>query len=315
MKAAARTIDANTPEPGYYKLRWKAGTPWLPCAIWRKEDGELVARVGPDMKDPHAIWVWCAGNPVAKADARYAFDNGGRWPTDAPISLDHNNPPSDDPFENLTREIEAEELRVKAWVSEPHEGTSKAETAANWLGELRKLEKRTVGAFDAEKAPVLADATRIDRKWRDLKARAAAVKKLMDDCYQSIGRKEKARLQAIADKKAAEEAAAKHKQLEAEQARLRELAAQHNIPHEPEAPPQLELIPAAPVKVAFGGSSGARIAVRAVPPKAVVEDWAKVAIHYAGHDKLRDTINKLIAHDIRDGRHDIPGVKIIPGDA
>lgn len=313
MTETRQAIHDGHARAGYYKMRRHKGGDLLPVVIWERA-GELVCRVGDKMADVNETWLFCSDKKVSKAEALFAFENG-RWPTDAPTPLGHNEPPSDDPFENLTREIEAEELRVKAWVSEPHEGTSKAETAANWLGELRKLEKRTTAAFDTEKAPVLEASQRVDKKWRDLKARAAAVKKLMDDCYQSIGRKEKARLQAIADKKAAEEAAAKHKQLEAEQARLRELAEHHNIPHEPEAPPQLELIPAAPVRAAFGGSAGPKIAVRAVPPKAVVEDWAKVAMHYAGHDKLRDTINKLIAHDIRDGRHDLPGVKIIPGDA
>lgn len=315
MSAVSKPIHESDPRPGYYKLRWNAGGKWQPVAIWRKEDGELVARVGPDMKKPGDIWTWCAGNPVAKADARHAFEHGV-WPNDAPAPIGDNAPPSDDPFENLQREIEAEELRVKAWVAEPHEGPSKAELASNWLTSLRRLEGKTIDAFDAEKAPALAETKRIDSKWRNLKARAKEIKDLMDGCYQAIGRKEKARLQAIADKKAAEEAAAKRKEWEAEQARKQELAAQHNIPLEPEAPPQLELMPAAPVKVAFGGAQGAKIAVRAIPPKAVVEDWAKAAAFYSTSDKVREVVMKLINHDIRDGRSDgIPGVKVIPGEA
>ena len=135
----------------------------------------------------------------------------------------------------------------------------------------------------------------------------------MDDAYQVIGRKEKARLQAIADKKAKEEAEAKRQAFEAEQARKAALAAEHNIPVE-QVPMPLFDAPAAPVKVAFGGAQGAKIAVRKVPPQAVVEDWVKCAAHYANHAKVQKVIQKLASHDAKDGSLDIPGVRIIPGE-
>lgn len=306
-------VHADFPVAGYYKMRAFKGGPYQPVVIWEHE-GKLVARVGAEMREPTDIWTYCAKNKVSKDDAKHAFEHGV-WPNEAPPpALGDNQPPSDDPFEALTREIDAEEARVEAWVAEPHEGAAKAELASNWLAALRRLESRTVDAFDAEKAPVLAESKRIDSKWRDLKARALAIKKLMDDCYQGIGRREKARLQEIADRKAKAEAEERKKQWELDQIRRMELAAEHNMPIVPE--PEPEIVPVvAPVKVAFGGAAGGpKIAVRKIPPQPIIEDWAKCAAFYASHQKLRDVLTKLVAHDVRDGRLDLPGVKIIPGE-
>ena len=297
---------------GYYRMRDRAGK-WQPVAIW-KQDGELVCRVGPDMRPPSDVWLWCAKHRMPKDDVLYAFEHG-RWRDEVPPALGDNVPPGDDPFEELNRELEAEAARVRAWVAEPHDGATEANRAANWLDALRKLEKRIVDAFNAEKEPVLKETQRIDSKWRDSKRTAAEIKKLMDDCYQAIGRRERKRLQDLADQKAREEAEALRKQREADAAAQAELARMHNLPvdlPEPEVP--ITAVAAAPVKAAFGGANGARIGLKKVPPKGVVEDWAKVAVFYSNHSKLREVVEKLITHDLKDGRTEIPGVRIVPGE-
>lgn len=311
---AGEKVPIHDGEPhvkvGYYKLRRGRDAPWLPVCIW-KHEGTLVARVGTDMEAPENIWLHCADNPVSKADALFAFDNSNRWPGDAPTPLS-NHPPSDDPFENLCAELEAERQRVEAWTAEAHEGKTAADMASNWLDGLRKLEKRVVAAFDEEKAPALAESSRIDVKWRGAKTLAASIKKKMDDCFQAIGRKEKARLQAIADAKAKEEAEARRKQWEEDQAKAAAIAAEHNIPIDPEPVPEV-VVQAPIVRAAFGGAQGARNAVRALPPRAVVEDWAKAAAYFAGNARLREVVQKLCDHAAKDG-HVVPGVKIIPGE-
>ena len=299
--------DART---GYYKLRRHKNDVWRPVCIWQHE-GELVCRVGPDMADVASTWLYCAGNPVSKADALFAFENN-RWPNDAPAPLGHNQPLSGDPFEDLSRELEAEAARVEAWIAENHEGPKAGDFAANWLAALRRLEAKTVAAFDEEKAPVLAETRRIDAKWRGVKALAETIKKKMDACCQAIGRKERARLQAIAEAKAKEEAEKRRQEWEAEQAKIAALAVEHNIPVEAEAPPEI-VVPVAPVKVAFGGAQGSRVGIRKLPPQAVVEDWVKAAAYFAGNAKVREAVQKLCDHAARDG-HQVPGVKMIPGE-
>ena len=307
------TVADGHPVQGYYRLRRHKDGHWLPVCLWQ-QDGAWVARVGDAMADDvDAVWLLCARHKVAKADAVHAFEHG-RWPGDAPAPIGNNLPPSDDPLEAITRKLEVESARVDAWIAEKHEGATAANLAANWLTELRKLEKETVAAFDMEKAPALAESNRIDGRWRGAKALAASIKQKMDAAYQAIGRKEKARLQTLADAKAKQEAEARQKQWEAEQARKAELAAEHNIPLEPGPALQLPLAASAPVKASFGGAQGNRIGVRKVPPTAVVEDWAKAAAHYSSHAKVREIIQKLAQHDAKDGRMEIPGVRIVLGE-
>lgn len=312
-------ISDGHPLEGHYKMRRHKDGPWTLAIIWAdRQTGEMVCRVGSDadatMVDANEAWLSCAKNKVTKAEAQ-AYRTAGRWPGDAPEPIASNNPPSDDPFEQLTNALEDEAARVRSWVRDRHEGKTAADMAANWLVALRKLEKRTEAAFDVEKAPALAESNRIDTKWRPLKLLAAQIKKLMDDRYQEIARKEKKRLQDIADAKARAEAEKARQDRAAEATRTAELAAQHGIQLEPQEPVQEVMVLAAPpVKVAYGGAQGARVGLRKKPATALVEDWAKAAAHYAGNTKVRELIQKLADHDARDGRTSIPGTKIIPGE-
>lgn len=303
-------ISDGHPKTGYYKARKHKNAPYQPICIFMHE-GELVCRFGNEMADPFAMWLYCADNPVSKADALFAFEHQ-RWPGDAPAPIGDNNPPSDDPFEAITRELRAEEARVNAWIAEPHEGKTAADLAANWLSDLRKLETKTASAFEVEKAPVLEETRRIDSKWRGAKALAASIKKAMSDRYDTIARNEQKRLQVIADAKAREEADRKRQEWEAEQAKIAALAQEHNIAVEAEPEPVFAPV-AAPVKVAFGGAQGPRIAPKKSPPKAVVENWAVVAAHFSGHARVRELLQKLSDHAAKDGHH-VPGIKVIPGE-
>jgi hypothetical protein len=76
-------LHADVPHSGYYKLRKGKDSPWQPVAIWRK-DGELVCRVGGEMRDPLDVWTWAAKTPVSQDDAKHAFVRG-HWPGDVGI--------------------------------------------------------------------------------------------------------------------------------------------------------------------------------------------------------------------------------------
>jgi len=310
LAGKAVPLHDGMPQAGFYKKRGPDGK-WQPVAIWSK-DGKLVCRVADAMVDPVDVWTYCADNPVSSADAKHAFKHG-TWPGDAPPPIGDNNPPSGDPFEDLTRELEAEQLRVNVWLAEPHEGKTAADMAANWLANLRKLEAKTTAAFDVEKAPALEEARRIDAKWRGLKALAAKIKQAMADRYDVIARKEKARLQAVADAEAKRRAAEARAKWEADQAQQKRLAAENNIHLTPEEAPAFPDPVAEPVKVAFGGAEGSRIAPRAKPSTGQVTDWAQAAAHYSGSPKVREIVQKLANADAKNGVP-VPGVAIIPGE-
>lgn len=319
-----QTIHEDDPRPGYYAYRRHREAAWEPVAIWLTSfsqgdtpKGTLVCKIGfgegARMVDPLEYWTFLAGNKRDKADVMAAFKTG-RWPGDVPPREGDNLPPTGDPFEDLTREVEAEAARARAWISEPHEGTTAANMAANWLDALRKMEKRVLETFTKEKAPALAEATRIDVKWRGLKALAEDIKKAMDTTYQEIGRREKKRLQEAADAKARVEAEKKRQEWEANQAKQVELAKHHGIPIEPEPMPLFPVVTEAPpVKVAFGGAQGSRVGIRKKPATAYINNWVKAATHYSGNPKLREVIQKLADHDARDG-HPFDGMEIVSGE-
>lgn len=70
----------SDPECGYFKLRDRRGAnkqlaaikrPWVACAIWRDDGGELRAELGGSPTDPDRIWPYCAKFPIPYADYQY----------------------------------------------------------------------------------------------------------------------------------------------------------------------------------------------------------------------------------------------------
>lgn len=313
MKAAARTIDANTPEPGYYKLRWKAGTPWLPCAIWRKEDGELVARVGPDMKDPHAIWTWAAGNPVAKLDAKFAFENG-RWP-DEPEAIHRSNMPSD-PLEALLAEIEDKSAQADAYLA----GNPEIKTQAmcnlfrNMQAEIIALHKRADDMFKEEKKPLL-EATRLCDDKYQFRGGLKVLSERLRSRYQTFLRQEEERLrqEAEAKYKAEQERVRKERErIEAERAKLmQDDPIQALTSPEPELP--LAPLPPEIPKVQAGGGVGRKAGLKTVWHSQIV-DYDAAFAHFSKHPDLRAELERLVKHAVRDskGTAILPGVVITP---
>ena len=70
---------------------------------------------------------------------------------------------------------------------------------------------------------------------------------------------------------------------------------------------------APPVKVAFGGSQGARVGIRKKPATAYINNWVKAVTRYSGDLKVREVVQKLADHEARDG-HRFDGMDIIPGE-
>lgn len=334
------------PQPGIWKRKEGGGYVdgqktehrWVPVKIWLEDESGIVqhkwdegltlkALVGKDKQyNPLDIWSWCSSrdktgkvltyNAVTQADYKHWLEHGyfpGELPPNedtAPAGIGHNSAAEDeDSFASLTREIEAERQRVSAWLEEPHEGKTAADMASNWLDALRKLEKRATDAHGEEKAPHLAAGKAVDDKWRPIRLVMEGVKKRMADAYSEIARKEKARLQAIADAEAAKKAAEFKKQQDAERKRMEALAAENNVHLEPEPVAPAPVVVAAPVKVSFGGARGSKIGLKEYKV-ALVTDWTAATMHYSKSDKVREIIQKLANADAKNGV-EVPGVKIV----
>lgn len=333
------------PQPGIWKRKEGGGYVdgqktehrWVPVKLWLEDDEgnvqhkwneglKLKALVGKDKEyDPIDIWSWCSArgkdgkvlkyNAVTQADYKHWLEHGhfpGELPEVAPepAGIGHNSAADDeDIFAVLTREIEAERQRVSAWLEEPHEGKTAADMAANWLDVLRKLEKRATDAHGEEKAPHLAAGKAVDDKWRPIRLMVEGVKKRMTEAYSEIARKEKARLQAIADAEAAKKAAELKKQQEAERKRMEALAAENNVHLEPEPVAPAPIVVSAPVKASFGGARGSKIGLKEYKT-ALVTDWTAAVQHYSRSDKVREIVQKLANADAKNGI-EVPGVKIV----
>lgn len=332
------------PQPGIWKRKEGGGYAngvkqdhrWVPVKIWLEtESGDIAhkwaegltvkALVGKTKTDDAIdVWGWCvsrgkdsqvlAYNAVSQADYKHWLERGhfpGELPHKSePAGIGHNSAADDeDIFASLTREIDAERQRVEVWLSEPHEGKTAADMASNWLAELRKLETRTTDAHGEEKAPHLAAGKAVDDKWRPIRLIVEGVKKRMAEAYSEIARKEKARLQAIADAEAAKKAAELKQQREVERARMEALAAENRVhlehpPMEPEP-----VVIAAQVKASFGGARGAKIGLKEYKT-AIITDWQAATLHYVNSDKVREVVQRLANADAKNGVA-APGMKIV----
>lgn len=295
-------IHENAPRAGFYRLKYKGDARWRPVAIWSK-DGALVCRVGKDMADPFQIWTWAADNPVSAADAKFAFSHG-YWPNEpAPRTDQLSNLPSD-PYQRLMALVDQQTARVAEWHKAHPTVASQtdADYAKHLEVELNDLEKEADRLHKAEKDPILVAGKKVDDKFR-FRAALKDWKATLRRVYGSFMAREEARLKAVAQA-----------QWEAEQARLKaEREAQKiddPIAYHTSSEPELPLGPE-PVKVSAGGGIGKRAGLKDVWI-GTVTDYREAAMFFIDHPKLREVIDSLVSHQVRDlkATAKIPGVEI-----
>lgn len=357
-------VKQGFPQAGFYKMRYGKDEPYIPVAFWFDGD-EVCCQVGSDQitdrKRMIDTWTSACRHAVSHEDYTAAVETGV-WPTAAPVAvapvaeapvavdvefeaevvtktavvdatpaagIGHNTPPVQDVAAMLLQEIETEHARVKAWVEDPKRGGERdCHAAANWLPEIRKLEKRALDAFEAEKKPIRELADAVDEKWRPIKAAALKTKQTLDAKYQAMARAEQDRLQQIARNKAIAEAAERQRIADAERAKrleqdrldaeARKAAAgedeqipMFDNPPEPEPAPEPVVVIVPEVKVSFGGATASKIAPRKAKPVAVVVDYkaAAVALVDANNPDVKAAIDKAAAKIIGAGGS-LAGVKV-----
>jgi hypothetical protein len=297
------TITEDQPQPGYYKLRNKAGA-WLPVAIWRK-DGELVARVANDPRDPMDVWTWCAKNPVAKNDAKAAFETG-QWPGDAP-DVGHN-------IENvaLADLIRDYAERALDWLRKTGiKDTQTKDMAANYRAKLLELKKQADTERELEKRPHLEASRAVDAKFKPLVEEADSAANQLRDALTRYMREEEARLEAERRAKWEQErAAAEAARREAEAQRAKQMA-ENPIAALTEPEPYLPFMPAEPepVKVQAGGQRGRKTGLRTVT-RYVVNDHAAALSFFANSEDVKELIQKLAERASKAGVT-VPGVETV----
>lgn len=293
-------IHESEPRSGYFKMREGKNGPWLPVAIWRGGDGNLICRVGSDTRDANDVWTWCAKNPVEKSAAKHAFETG-TWPGDVPQAGDNSG------MLSLPEEIDDAVTNALAWLARSKIGDkTTADTAANWRQRLLDLSKQADKQREAEKRPHDEAAKAVQAKWKPLVDNAADAANRIRDALTVYMRAEEAKQRAEqeAQRKAAEEVA--RKQREAAEAARREAEA-NNLP--PPADPVDVPLPLEmePVKVQAGGQRGRVTGLRTVTKYVVTDhDAAYAAVKHI--PAVREAIEKAAAAMAKAGAS-VPGVE------
>ena len=302
-------IDADSPQSGFYKMRRFKDGPWLPVMI-RMHDGVLRCRVADKSdEDPLAVWTYCAGNPVTKDAAAYAFKHG-KWETDAPTIGDNSGNLT--PLELLRDYIET----ARAWFKGKKLDTQKAvDEAANYAAQLTKLKNDADRERDGLVRPHLDAQRDINAKYKpQIEDADTLVKNIKRSCDDFL-RAEKARLEAeqrakyAAELKEAEEARKAIEEQRAKQMRDDPIAALTN----PDLSDLADELPFAagpkapePVKVQAGGQRGKKMALRTYTVHEVT-DYA-AALAWAKDDpKVIEAVTAVCVAAARAGAA-VPGV-------
>lgn len=295
-------INADKPQSGFYRMRRGKDGPWQPVMI-RMHDGELRCRVGDNSGiDPYEVWTYCAGNPVSKEAAAFAFKNG-RWETDAPAIGDNSGELS------LSDQINEYAAQALSWFKKNGIKDDKSkDMAANYRAELMKLSKEADAQRTAEKKPHDDAAKAVQAKWKPVIDTADGAAEELRNGLTAFMTAEKRRLEAEQRSKwEAEQKAVAAARAEAEAQRAKQMADDPIAamttpePELPMAPP-----PPEPVKVQAGGQRGRKTGLREVT-RYVVEDHAKALAFFANSEDVKDLIAKLSERACKAGV-DVPGV-------
>ena len=216
-------VHENDPQSGYYRMRWRRGGEWIPVAIWRQDDGEVLALCGAELKDPFEVWTWCCRYPVEYGVYRAVAEDGEPWPEDLPAtgsgmaaetealvkaptsslavspppSIGHNSAGVSE-AEGLLEEIEALSSLASSWLDEtgPVCSQSNADRAANYAERFGSLEAKAEALRTSAKRPVLEAGRKIDAEWRPVIAKASDGKSQMKKALEPFLVAERERLKA-----------------------------------------------------------------------------------------------------------------------
>jgi hypothetical protein len=285
-------IHDGEPQCGFYKRRLIKDGPWVPVAIWHTDANGLVCKVGDQMQDPIDQWTWVAGNPVSKADAKFAFEHSGRWPDEIEA----------DAVGVIAEEMDAPDIALKTAIKSSLEWLEKnkittealAKKAATLKSKVAEKRLAATKAHKAEKEPHLDAGRRVDAKYNPLIKDAKSVESKIGAASHDYLSKKKRQEEAIAA--AAAEAARKEQERLAEEHRK----SQGNLPEEEKTEPIPVELPVAPKKVSVGGASGRKMTIKE-DVEFVVTDYPKALKYFSQYSEVKDLIATLAKREGKRG--------------
>ena len=294
-------INANEPQSGYYRMRYGKDKPWLPVAIW-SQSGTVHCRVGPENRDAHNVWTWCAANPVGKAEAAQAFETGA-WPGD--VAIGHNSGEL-----SLAEEIEDASATALTWLSSVGiKDQTTNDIAANHKQRIWDLHKRAKAERDEQKAPHEQKCDEIDGVYKPLINKSR-------DAYDVLGAALTRYM--VAEKERANKAAAEVARIENERrmAEFRrqqeEAAATAKAKGDDPVIATLDtpiptFVAPAPVRISAGGQRGKKVGLRENTKYRMI-DYAAALAHVKDHPDVIAAVSVVACKQARAGAT-VPGVE------
>lgn len=288
--------DAH-PQAGYYKMRRGKGGPWMPVAIWEHE-GQMIAVVGTgeangrQRRDPDDIWTYCAGNPVSKADAKFAFEHG-KWQGDAP-TIGDNSREYPATYEGISAEFADYAELVRQFLADVERDGGihtkvRADQASNMADKISGTVKNGIGkrADELREAlvrPHLEAQREINGQFKPLVDEAKVLDRKLRDAATAWAKSEQDRLRKEAEEKA-------------------------RIEREKSPSAEIHIVPEVP-KVQVGGERGAKRSLK-TRRVARVTDYAAALAHFANSDEVRQAVEKLAQRAVDAKMPTPPGVEVV----
>lgn len=291
---------------GFYRRRLFKDGPFVPVAIWRGEDGDLVALVDGKPADAADIWTWVCDKPILEAEYRKVIAGEG-WSDEPRAATVPSNMPTD-PFEALKIEFAAEQEVAAELLAKPVTEQVHADQIAVLTKRLSGIKSKATNLHKTEKQPSLDEGRRIDTKWRDLKEEpdtlTKKLKRHLDAYLNELDRQEKER-QRIAR----EEADRIRREAEA----AAEAAAQEGNAEAAAEADRLEREAAAAAREAqarnaSAGRTGAKVSLRTFT-FATITDFDALLMSLKDRPEIRECVETLANRAAKSGV-ELPGMTI-----
>lgn len=305
----------SEPQFGFFRVRdrdgnWQPVQFWHDGSLWQASRGEKnVIGELPIVGDPETLWTFACRNPISEVMFDNAVNHKG-WPDEPERGIGQKNAP-DDPVIALMQEYNTEIKQAEALLATPIDSQAVADKVAILAKRISGIKSRADDGFRVEKAPALAEAKRIDNRWRDVRDLpedlARRLKKHSDAWLKELARRERER------RIKAEEEAERLRKEAAEKMRAAErandptgnavLEAGQALADLKEAQRQAE-----PQKVS-AGRTGARLSLRTFYSAEIVDQ--DVLYHAVRTDPLVIEALQTIADRAARAKLTLPGMAIV----
>lgn len=286
------------PQCGYFKRRMVRGGPFVPAAIWRGEDGELVCSVDGRPRDPVDEWTFLAGQPVTYGEYEHHTKHG-QWPnTDAEVvQLDDNRGPEDGSPEAIEDQIDSALAGVEKYAEITDDNM--AATAQTLRDRLNTLSRTADKTREAEVRPHLDAQKSVNGIWQPIvkKAKAGA-----DTIRNALKAHENRKFKAEQEARRKAEEEQRRKDVEAAAAAKAGEPAPEPDPKPDPAPEPVD------AKTQIKGGVGRAATVKVIKV-AYVDDQDAAYAFLKDHKELSELIGKLAQRAV-DAGHEVPGVRV-----